>query len=440
MSIVDQEFKKRFGIQITSKCDYKCIHCLGDFSPNTNNVLSLDNLRKTINEAKQAGIQKITFTGGEALLEQELVFEAISLATSQGIVSELITNGSFFKTPENGIKILNQLKNTGLGRLAISFDIFHLKFFTGKEFLDLVKAAEKAGLETLVLTLLSRTPDNLEILSVLSQSNTEILFGLTQSIGRANDLDSNDILNAANFNDVCKQAEAPLMTVDGIISMCCGLAYQPNNTFKSPWVIGDITENNFSFLNNEKSQILRDVFSQYSITDIYQVSRIKEQGILLNSFKDNCAFCKYLLENEHEQNSIFKLKERLVKASSYVDKQSTYNKKIEVAKSYECRPAEGINLFHNIKVNRWSFSNATASQHISICSKLADDGNYDFFFLDKKTANVLEDVKNKKTISFLSSNHNSLEDIDDIDRRLQITIRSLYYEKLLKHGLIIELN
>ena len=54
------------NFEVTSKCNYSCIHCVRDIP--VKNELSLEKIKSVLSELKELGTFEIAFTGGEPLL------------------------------------------------------------------------------------------------------------------------------------------------------------------------------------------------------------------------------------------------------------------------------------------------------------------------------------------------------------------------------------
>lgn len=80
---------------VTNDCNLRCTHCYvssGDFVPE--NEMTRDDLYRLIDEARDLGVQRFYFTGGEPFMRRD-IFELIEYVCSQ---SELVilTNATFF--------------------------------------------------------------------------------------------------------------------------------------------------------------------------------------------------------------------------------------------------------------------------------------------------------------------------------------------------------
>lgn len=70
------------SVEITHKCNVKCMHCFGNFSCIENNCITLEHIKVVLNDLKNIGVKKIEFTGGESAIHtkiKEILLHAIKL-------------------------------------------------------------------------------------------------------------------------------------------------------------------------------------------------------------------------------------------------------------------------------------------------------------------------------------------------------------------------
>ncbi len=74
-------------------CNLRCTHCFISCSPtnHSHEMMSLEDVRRYLDEARQMGVKEYYFTGGEPFMNKDL-FAMIELALKQGPVS-ILTNG-----------------------------------------------------------------------------------------------------------------------------------------------------------------------------------------------------------------------------------------------------------------------------------------------------------------------------------------------------------
>jgi len=80
-------------VELTDKCNEKCIHCYADSSPERNDFLPLEQIKSALTQAIEFGEPHLQFTGGDPLIYPHLI-EAVEYAAGlpfKGI--EVYTNG-----------------------------------------------------------------------------------------------------------------------------------------------------------------------------------------------------------------------------------------------------------------------------------------------------------------------------------------------------------
>jgi len=89
-------------IEMTDQCNERCIHCYASSSPDCNDFLSLDEIKHSLNFARNAGRPFVQFTGGDPLIHKDLVaavahafnldFQGIEIYTNGLLLSETLLN------------------------------------------------------------------------------------------------------------------------------------------------------------------------------------------------------------------------------------------------------------------------------------------------------------------------------------------------------------
>ena len=124
------EFFETASFHIVKPCNMKCKFCYATFEDmHITTQLSPFNAIQILNKLKEAGLQKITFAGGEPLLYR-WIDQVIGHSKSIGLTTSIITNGSFlsdeFLNTNKGqldwiglsIDSLNDETNTKIGRIS----------------------------------------------------------------------------------------------------------------------------------------------------------------------------------------------------------------------------------------------------------------------------------------------------------------------------------
>ena len=103
-------------IGVTTGCQCHCVHCSAKGRSKSRPDLSLEELRRTVQQCIDLGVANITFTGGEPLLRDDLE-QLISSVSPDQAISQVFTNG-FALTPERA----KSLKDAGTFGVQISLD------------------------------------------------------------------------------------------------------------------------------------------------------------------------------------------------------------------------------------------------------------------------------------------------------------------------------
>ncbi|MDQ6994055.1 MAG: radical SAM protein [Mariprofundaceae bacterium] len=80
-------------VELTSKCNERCLHCYAESAPERQDFLSFDEVHRSLQQARQLGRPFVQFTGGDPLIHRDLIriIHATHALDFQGI--EIYTNG-----------------------------------------------------------------------------------------------------------------------------------------------------------------------------------------------------------------------------------------------------------------------------------------------------------------------------------------------------------
>jgi len=80
-------------VEVTARCNERCIHCYADSDPERDEFLSLEEITSALDQARELGRAFVQFTGGDPLIHPQLV-EAVAHAASLDFAGmEIYTNG-----------------------------------------------------------------------------------------------------------------------------------------------------------------------------------------------------------------------------------------------------------------------------------------------------------------------------------------------------------
>jgi cyclic pyranopterin phosphate synthase len=155
-------------VSVTDRCNFRCMYCLPETEAAENfyrnrwatvvnpapitrqwqpkqNILSFEEIERTVRIAVGLGIEKVRLTGGEPLLRQDLPELVARLRRIEGIVDlAMTTNGFLFQQKARA------LRDAGLQRVSFSCDSLdreNFKRITGRDGLDELLASVRLAKE-----------------------------------------------------------------------------------------------------------------------------------------------------------------------------------------------------------------------------------------------------------------------------------------------------
>lgn len=201
------------SIEITNKCNIRCVHCYGNFGEIPYEIMDINNVKKILNDLKKIGVRIIEITGGEATTHpqiESIMSHALALGFDQ---VSLLTNG--VKISDRLMEILEKNKK----QVYVQIDLHSLRedyfsWFTKtpnileKVKYNIIKLAKK-GILLRVATIL--TPKNIdEIVDIADWVHNlgvaRYAVSPVVSLGRANDQDRNNQLYL-DTNDALRAEE-----------------------------------------------------------------------------------------------------------------------------------------------------------------------------------------------------------------------------------------
>lgn len=110
----------------TYRCNAECSFCCFESNPKKRGALQSKQMIEIFDEANSIWpIEYVVFTGGEALLLGDQLFETIKYLSTKNIPARLISNGYWGHSPSATTKIINFLVDINLRELNISTGSFH---------------------------------------------------------------------------------------------------------------------------------------------------------------------------------------------------------------------------------------------------------------------------------------------------------------------------
>lgn len=86
-------------VEITSKCNLRCIHCYNESDTHCDTVMSLNNYKIVIDNLINLGVSKIQIIGGEPFFDKQILKEMLDYTIGKFEFIEIFTNGTLI-TPD----------------------------------------------------------------------------------------------------------------------------------------------------------------------------------------------------------------------------------------------------------------------------------------------------------------------------------------------------
>lgn len=110
------------AIITTDKCTAACEECCFLCNPHNKEMLTLNDMKSFIDDVTEqlSTVQLIVFTGGEATLLGQTLFDAIKYANSKGLYTRIVTNGWWAKNIKQAQRMTTKLIQSGLTEINFS--------------------------------------------------------------------------------------------------------------------------------------------------------------------------------------------------------------------------------------------------------------------------------------------------------------------------------
>jgi GTP 3',8-cyclase len=135
-------------ISVTDRCNFRCVYCMPKevFGQEyrfleRRELLTFEEIERTVRVFAGLGVEKVRLTGGEPLLRREVERLVEMVAAIPGLDLTLTTNGSLL--PQKA----QALADAGLGRVTVSLDSLDNEVFRGMNDVDFPVERVLAGIE-----------------------------------------------------------------------------------------------------------------------------------------------------------------------------------------------------------------------------------------------------------------------------------------------------
>lgn len=327
-------------IELTYACNLKCVHC---YNPkNISNVqIDFNKMKNIIDEAKELGVFKIVFSGGECTLDNDFI-EIVEYARSQRMSVEIFTNGqNLYDNPE----LLKRLINSYPYRIGLS--MYSMDEDTHEK-ITLVKGSHNKTLS--VIKELRAKNVNVQIKNFLLNINCKDCIAVKRFSDSIQANNSGDTSltptiegNKKNFKYIVSEddlyelytnPESPLnvknlvkrniqkmqnesLCAAGKYDLCILPTLEVHPCVSLPLNLGSLNE--ISLTDIWQSAINKDKNSK-----LYQLHQVSFKDLDECYKEDYCAFCSYcagmgMLENGYLKKSDVLCRQAKVKQRAYND-------------------------------------------------------------------------------------------------------------------------
>lgn len=292
-------------ILTTYRCTAACKQCCFESSPDVVGRLTLEQIIGRIDEARSAfkTLQLVVFSGGEATLLKSDLHRAIRHCTDLGLMSRVVSNGSWGKGERSASAMAKAFADAGLTELNISTGKDHQEFVPLSSVIQGACAATDAGIPTLI-TIEADDADNTRFREIASDARVK-----TRVQSRVLNLQSNSWMPFKSDADTrvqtvekeslrggCRQLfDNAVITPHHNLSACCGLTLEHIPEMR----LGTCDGGNLSALYNDQA----DDFLKFWLRvdgpySIIEDAMGDEAGSVLEGVVHICQACAILHKDE----------------------------------------------------------------------------------------------------------------------------------------------
>lgn len=110
-----QNIMFKFHIDVTGRCNFRCVHCYHPFENYKKDTLNIDDIDSLFAKLYSLGVFIITISGGEPFLRKD-IFEIIKKGEKYGFVFQILTNGYLLNE-----EMIAKIANRNISKLSFSY-------------------------------------------------------------------------------------------------------------------------------------------------------------------------------------------------------------------------------------------------------------------------------------------------------------------------------
>jgi MoaA/NifB/PqqE/SkfB family radical SAM enzyme len=275
--------------------------------------MSLEECLRYVQQAKEARLSQIGFSGGEPFLFLPVITQVMAAASALGVSASITTNCFWAVSEQQALSLLRPLKKAGLTSLNLSTSQFHLEFIPAGRIVTAARAATQIGLSVRINCIRTESFSAAAYRSLLAgiPESCEFVFIPCIPTGRAHDLVSIQELSRQNRipQGCCRQHFTKLaVTTEGDVYPCCS----PGG-FTEPLKLGNLREDDLAMIvDRAQTSSLHQVLD--TVGPSFFVAFIKNRlGPLALSqpFVDQCHLCNQIMSNPAMRSIVYAVVEQL---------------------------------------------------------------------------------------------------------------------------------
>jgi hypothetical protein len=291
-------------------CNLSCDHCIFRCGPESRQTMGIPRARAFLEQAREAGIRKVVFTGGEPFLYPGELRTLIQCAAGHGMRAGTITNAAWASSRKKAKDTLVELRGAGLGSITLSTDRYHLRAVPLENVKHVLAAAEEIGLQTGVkISRLAHDPVAEGLYRGLQGWAAKIRVQEISPLGRGASLRSG-LPRRASSSFLRPGCVSPAVLVpDGHLLTCCNLPAQDVGPGDFPLVLG-----------NAANDPLRGLLRKRSADPVLTALRDRGPSFLLALLADEapglgpqrearyqsgCDLCFHLFRRLHDTRPLY---------------------------------------------------------------------------------------------------------------------------------------
>lgn len=298
-------------ILTTYRCTAACKQCCFESSPEVVGRLTLGQMIGRIDEARRdfKALQLVVFSGGEATLLKSDLHQAIRHCTDHGLMSRVVSNGSWGKGGRSARAMAKAFADAGLTELNISTGKDHQEFVPLASVIQGACAATDAGIPTLI-TIEADDADNARFREIAADPRVK-----TRVQSRLLNLQSNSWMPFKSDADArvqtvekeslrggCRQLfDNAVITPHHNLSACCGLTLEHIPEMR----LGQCDGENLSALYNEQAEdFLKFWLRVDGPYSIIEEALGDEAGSVLDGVVHICQACAILHKDDRVKERV----------------------------------------------------------------------------------------------------------------------------------------